>query len=210
MFLFREFLERGSTDDEMEKMEAGKLETKTLLTESMKKRRRKSRAIPEANTSTSSSDEDENAKQTRHTERPKPKKKKPRPQSGGFTSEDGSSGEYQTGLPTVVNPTKEWKQKSGGFYEDSFDTDESGHSTVVDLEDYLNDKLKEQRRQSCGFTKGETSIAANESTLSTLFSLENYLKEKMKEERGQLCDLEEANSSIEEDWKFTTVELYLD
>ena len=210
MFLFRDFWERGSTDDEMDKMEAGELETKTLLTESMKKRRRKSRAIPEANTNTSSSDEDENAKQTRHTKRPKPQKKKPRPQSGGFTSEDGSSGEEQTGLPTVVNSTKEWKQKSGGFYEDSFDADESDHSTVVDLEYYLKDKLKEQRRQSCGFTKGETSIAANESTLSTLFGLENYLKEKMKEEKGQLCDLEEANSSIEEDWKFTTVELYLD
>lgn len=62
MFFFREFLERGFIDDEMDKMEVGKLEIKIFLIESMKKRRRKFRVIFEVNISILSFDEDENVK----------------------------------------------------------------------------------------------------------------------------------------------------
>lgn len=198
----------GSTKDDMDKMEAGELETESLFTDNMKKRRRRSRGIPGAKANTSSSDEDDNKKQTRTSERPKPKTKKPRTESGGFPRGVDSSGEKWRSPSTVVDPMMEWQQQSGGLREESFDADESGHSTVVDQEDYLKDKMKQQRWQSSGFAKNETSSDANKSSLSTLFGLEDYLKDKMREEKEESCGYEEANSSSDEDWKFTTVDLY--
>lgn len=198
----------GSTKDDMDKMEAGELETESLFTDNMKKRRRRSRGIPGAKANTSSSDEDDNKKQTRTSERPKPKTKKPRTESGGFPRGVDSSGEKQRSPSAVVNPMMESQQQSGGLREESFDADESGHSTVVDQEDYLKDKMKQQRWQSSGFAKNETSSDANKSSLSTLFGLEDYLKDKMREEKEESCGFEEANSSSDEDWKFTTVDLY--